>query len=245
MSTYDTTELDPAADGEGRRTLTILLAVLGAVILAALVWFLVTPLFADDPEPVAAPVTPETKAPAEEFPEELLDDIAVETIATTYEVLLERDPFDPVVPRPASESADAETIATGGEGIVVNTDPDTGGGVQVPTDPTDPGAVLDPVQTPSPDPVTPAPAPTAPAPTGCNTGGDVITCDGRPISLVRISEVEGRRVAIVQVGSTIHEVEKGEVFAGTFRMRSVGEERVTVLYGEDEFTLQVGDRVLK
>jgi hypothetical protein len=239
--TTDTTVIDPVDPPSGRNPVVLALAVGGALLAGALVWFLlVAPLLGGDDVVLQEPVASDQPAAAAEEATELgeVDDAP---LAVTYEVLLDRDPFDPVVPRPVVEVIDTTPV-------VVEEDVAVDGSEDADLDPlpvvedgtgTDDGWV----DGSEPAPVEPTPVATEPA--ACSVTDSGVTCDGRAVGLVRISDVDGRRVAIIQVDSTIHEVEKGEVFAANFRLRSIGEDRVTVLYGVDEFTLEVGERVLK
>jgi hypothetical protein len=233
----DTTVIDPVDPSSGRSPVALALAVGGALLAGALVWFLlVAPLLGGDDVVLQEPVASDQPAAAAEETTELgeVDDAP---LAVTYEVLLDRDPFDPVVPRPASESVAVEPAATE---VIISEESQ----LPVAGDPPADGSAGDGwVDGSEPAPVEPTPVVTEPAP--CSVTDSGVTCDGRAVGLVRISDVDGRRVAIIQVDSTIHEVEKGEVFAANFRLRSIGEDRVTVLHGVDEFTLEVGERVLK
>jgi hypothetical protein len=237
--TTDTTVIEPVEPASGRRPLVLALAAGGALAVGALVWFvLVAPLLGSGGTDLPAQVPSGQPSAATATPAEV-DDLDDAPVAVTYEVLLERDPFDPVVPRPVVEVVDTApaeptdvTVTDGTEDGDLELLPVVEDG----SEPTDDGGQQPPT-------VEPTPVVTEPA--GCETTETGVTCAGQALALVRISDVDGRRVAIVQVGSTIHEVEKGEVFATDFRLQSVGEDRVTVLYGQQEYTLTVGDRVLK
>jgi hypothetical protein len=243
----DTTVIEPVDEPAARRPAVVALAAAGAVFLGVLVWLLlVAPLLGADGEDPLGPVgTAQSSDAVAEVAsaDEVLDDTP---IAVTYEVLLERDPFEPVVPRPASETsagegtvegapAGVEVVASDGDPVLVVdgtpvVDDDEGfvGGDGGDGGTTGGGAT-----------------PVVTEPAGCSITDTGAICDGRSVGLIRISEVDGRRTAVIQVGSTMYEVEKGETFAGNLRLRTVGEDRVTILYGEEEFTLQVGERVLK
>jgi hypothetical protein len=235
----ETTPMEPIGPSEGRKPWVIVAAVAAAGLLGALVWFLVAaPLFGDaDVAPAAAP--PEvatTDAPGELVAGEALE---AEPLVVTYDVLLERDPFEPVVPRPAAETAPAtDAVLTAVDGVLLPPITDA----PAPEGAVDDGRVREDGTSGS-DPTPPEPE--ASEPTGCETSADGAVCDGRTITLVRVTERDGRRVAVVQVGTTIYEVEEGESFAASFRMQTVGTDRVTVLYADDVVELRVGERVLK
>jgi hypothetical protein len=230
------------ADG-GHRTRSVIISVLVASVLGLLAWGWGGTgdgaiEFASEPVPTGAEVPADGDDAAA-----LAAELDGEPLVVTYEVLLERDPFDPVVPRPASEVETAAAVSIDADGVVL-AEPASDAeaiGDEVPSD----GAWSEPVPQPAPQPV--ADEPSAPVATGdCDAQDDVVVCDGRAVSLVRIvSETDGRRVAVLQVDTSIHEVEKGEVFATSFRLRTVGADRVTVQYGDVEFELPVGARVLK
>lgn len=213
----------------GRNPLVLVAAVAGAVLAAVLIWFFaVAPLLAgDEPDDTAAaPAATVTDDAAAAAP----DDAAVEAAAdaavdealpiVTYEVFIDRDPFEPVVPEPASATADvAVEPVDGTDGSV--TDGTTGG-------------TTDGTTGEQPE-----------ATDGCTTG-DQVVCDGRVVSLVDIKTADdGTRVAIIQVDTTLYEVGAGQVFAGAFQVQSISGDRVFLLYGDDAFELQEGDRVLK
>jgi hypothetical protein len=233
----DPMETTVIADGsEGRNPLVLVAAVAGALLAAVLIWFFVAaPLLAGGDDDVAAApaagATDDVAATAAASDTEAATDAAAEVAAdeaalpiVTYEVFIDRDPFEPVVPEPASATADAGVDPVDGtDGSV--TDGTTGGTTDGSTDGTGDG--------------------TTDAPDGC-TSGDQVVCDGRVVSLVDIrTDDDGARVAIVQVDTTLYEVEPGQIFAGAFQVQSISGDRVFLLYGDDAFELQKGDRVLK
>lgn len=72
-----------------------------------------------------------------------------------------------------------------------------------------------------------------------------MVCDGHRVSLVDVFEEDGESKAVVRVDDVLYEVETGEVFASSFQVRSVESPCVTLLYGDDAFTLCEGESVLK
>ncbi|WP_052667339.1 hypothetical protein [Nitriliruptor alkaliphilus] len=220
-----------------RNPLVLVLAVVGALLAGALVWFfIVAPLLAGDEEadldvvPGAAAEAAQDTADAPAPDAGTADAAAVPIV--TYEVFLDRDPFDPVVPEPTSATSTTDTTtATGGVGDTTDgsggTTDLTGGTTDGATDGgTTDGGTTDPTD-------------------GC-TSGDQLVCDGRVVSLVDIRTADdGERVAVIQVDTTIYEARVGETFAGSFRVQSITGDRVYLLYGDDAFELQEGDRVLK
>jgi hypothetical protein len=144
--------------------------------------------------------------------------------ATTYEVFLSRDPFEPVVPEPESATPVTNNSGDAGDDADSN-DPDNGatdssagdiaGGDEASGDSD-----------------------------GCS-GTTSVVCDGRTVSLVDITDREGELVAVVQIDTTLYEVRKGETFAQHFVLKDLTKTTATIAYVEDAFTLMVGDRVLK
>ena len=72
-----------------------------------------------------------------------------------------------------------------------------------------------------------------------------MVCDGHRVSLVDVFEEGGESRAAVRVDDTLYEVATGETFASSFQVRSVEPPCVTLLYGDDAFTLCEGESVLK
>ncbi|MEX0651805.1 MAG: hypothetical protein WD186_07245 [Actinomycetota bacterium] len=239
-----------------RNPLVLVLAAVAAILAGALVWFFViSPLLLGDdagnPAVTAPPPGPATTEPGEDptdapSAEELLEEaeIGLPSPTVTYEVFLARDPFDPVVPLLAVGAGD------GGPGV-----DDVPGSPTSPTSPTAPGDPTSPGDPSSPgDPGSPGSPGSpgtpgnggAPPPSGGCTEGENLVCDGRVVSLIEIrTGDDGEPVAVIQVDSTIYEVRVGETFAGSFRLQSIGRDRVVLLYGDDAFELREGDRVLK
>jgi hypothetical protein len=86
---------------------------------------------------------------------------------------------------------------------------------------------------------TPAPG-GSPGPTGGPTGSG-----GQRVTLVSISGSGANRVAVVIVDGTEYEVSEGETFAGSYRVKSLTAECGTFVFGDEQFTLCVGQEVLK
>jgi hypothetical protein len=173
---------------------------------------------------------PASEQPVDPQPEP--DALAAELAAlpaVTYDVFLSRDPFDPVIPEPEPPAP-----ADDGTQQVAVTDavqpmpaPDPGD----PTDPAQPGETV-------PDLVAGEP------PTGDCHGEDEVVCDGRVVTLAGVERGD-EPTASIQVDTTVHEVRAGDVFAGYFQVRAIDGGCVSLLYGDDGFTLCEGDRVLK
>lgn len=267
MSDADTTVIEQPAEpaAVSRRPAVLVLAALGGILLAALTWFvLLQPLLvgaedgADADEGPADP-PPSADVGPDDIPDELQGEVpdtedALEDLPTvTYEVFLARDPFEPVIPEdePEQTTTDPADEATGPP-------ESTDGGPGTPPEPGSPG-------TPTPEPGTPDPGGPSPSPSPpgnsngtspdrpngngssdgreCRTGRETV-CDGRVLSLVEIRGTD-RPLAVIQVDSTIYEVEEGQVFARNFLVQSIGAARVTLVFGDEVVTLEEGDRVLK
>ena len=79
---------------------------------------------------------------------------------------------------------------------------------------------------------------TAPPPTG---GPD----DAQRVTLLAINGSGANRTATVQVDSTEYTVKEGETFAGSYRVKSLTSRCGTFVFGDEQFTLCVGQEVLK
>jgi hypothetical protein len=148
---------------------------------------------------------------------------------TTYEVFLARDPFEPVVPEPEPEATSGTGEATPGDEPA----PSLG---EAP-------AVGDPVVPPvtGQDPVRVEPRP------GDDTciGSEELVCNGQVLTLVDIVTANGEQVAVIQVDTTIYEVQRGQTFAGNYQLSAIDGSCIILLYGDDGFRLCRGDVVLK
>jgi hypothetical protein len=239
VTTFD--EMDAATEAATERDpRRLLLAAAGALLLGGLLWFFVfAPLTGSEAEELtvvnAATTTDDTDtAPVEA--EVTIEDLPL----VTYEVFLDRDPFDPVVPEPVSTT---ETDTGDGEPTG-----EAGGETEAPTDPNappDPNQPTEPGGTP---PATGTPPTTAPAQGvgNCTADGEDLVCNGRVVSLIEIrTGDDGELLAIIQVDTTIYEVGVGDTFAGSFRVHSISETEVLIQYGDDVDRFEVGDRVLK
>lgn len=234
-----------ADEAPARNPAVLALAVVGALLVGVLVWYFVAaPLLGGaDPDVVASEASnveaEDTVASEPDGLDETIEAADASTLpVVTYEVFLERDPFERVVPELASTASAPDPAA--GEGTT-----DTGGGTT-----TGDGTTSEPGTTPD-DPVPPGSTDgsgdggDAGGASGCTTGEDVV-CDGRVVSLVDIrSDDAGELLAVIQVDSTLYEASAGDVFAGSFLVQSLSDDRIMLLYGDDAFELREGDRILK
>ena len=95
-----------------------------------------------------------------------------------------------------------------------------------------------------------APVPGAsPETSGGGPGGSPGTSGGatgsQRVTLVDISGSGRGRTATVQVDSTEYRVREGETFAGSYRVKDLTAECGTFVFGDESFTLCVGQEVLK
>lgn len=85
---------------------------------------------------------------------------------------------------------------------------------------------------------TPAPTSSAPPSSGGATGSQRVT-------LVDISGSGSSRTATVEVDSTEYRVREGQTFAGSYRVKDLTSDCGTFVFGDESFTLCVGQEVLK
>ena len=151
---------------------------------------------------------------------EAADEIAV-PVAVTYEIFLNRDPFEPVV---EEDVPAAEPVADG-------TGTDDGSS----TDPTAPGT-----------PVTPGDSVAGSGSDGplC-TGTEEVVCDGQVVSLLDTIAADAdtsdgdQALAIIQVGTIVYEASVGRTFAANFELLAIDGDCVNLRYGAEMFRLCV------
>lgn len=68
---------------------------------------------------------------------------------------------------------------------------------------------------------------------------------GQRVTLVEITGSGSNRVAVVQVDGKEHTVGEGETFAGSYRVKNLTADCGTFVFGDEQFTLCVGQEVLK
>lgn len=76
-------------------------------------------------------------------------------------------------------------------------------------------------------------------------GGGTYEPSGTRITLVEITEVGGVRRATVTVDSTTYDVGVGDTFADRYMVVSLDADGGVFLYGDNAFTLKVGQEILK
>jgi hypothetical protein len=227
VSAFDTIPEERESTPQRSRRPLILALVLLIVIAGAAGWWFLTG--DDDLEAldVAAPAVPSAVDAVDAVDADVTaveGDVQLAALpAATYEIFLSRDPFEPVVPEDVPTASDGAATPVSDSGNTTDPDDDNGA-----TEPTDSDAT-------DPD----------PAGSGCTRQGEVV-CDGRVVSLVDVTtDADGESVAAVQVDTTIYEVVPGQTFAGSFQLRAIDGQCVSMLHGDDGFQLCTGDRVLK
>jgi hypothetical protein len=65
------------------------------------------------------------------------------------------------------------------------------------------------------------------------------------VVLVEITEVDGVPRAIITVNGTTYDVGVGDTFAGVYQVVSISPDTVVLLFGDNAFTLSVGQQILK
>jgi hypothetical protein len=81
-----------------------------------------------------------------------------------------------------------------------------------------------------------------------NGAGDVSagsTVGGHTVSVVDVFSARGSRRAQVEVDGTVYKVNEGETFADSFKLLSASGQCANMLFGDDQFTLCVGEQILK
>ena len=97
-------------------------------------------------------------------------------------------------------------------------------------------------------------APTAPIAPGAapgvvsgpsTTSGGSSTVAGQRVSLMTVFEQDGVMKAQTRVGETVYTPKVGDVFAVSYKLLAVSGKTATYLFGDEQFTLSVGQEVLK
>lgn len=89
------------------------------------------------------------------------------------------------------------------------------------------------------------PAPGASPTPGTGVGGAPAPSGGQRVVLLDVFEEAGQTKAQIKVGSTVYTVVPGQIFADNFKLVSVSGNCVTLLHGDDKFTLCEGEEVIK
>lgn len=220
----------PGSDDPRRKPVASAIAVV-AVLVLALGAFLVLSSSGDDSGTTAAAQTEQPTEPSATPSPPLEEPTQGEELPIeTFEVFLSRDPFQPI--RPETGGAD------GGAAATTTTTTTTGGATTTTTGDATTGAET-----------TGGPGPTLGEDdedgNGDGDGGDREQVEGREVVLIDVFVEDGEERAVVQVDGQAFEVGEGDEFADNFRVLTIDPPCVTLLFGDDAFTLCEGERVLK
>lgn len=80
--------------------------------------------------------------------------------------------------------------------------------------------------------------------TGTGTGSST-GVGGQRVSLMTVYAQDGVQYAQTKVGDVVYTPRVGQVFASVFKLLAVSGKTATYLYGDEQFTLSVGQEVLK
>lgn len=81
--------------------------------------------------------------------------------------------------------------------------------------------------------------------TPTTTSGSSTSVAGQKVSLFGIVTKDGVTRAQTRVGETVYQPKVGEVFATSYKLLAVSGKTATYLFGDEQFTLSVGQEVLK
>jgi hypothetical protein len=84
-----------------------------------------------------------------------------------------------------------------------------------------------------------APATTASAPTSATSVG------GQRVALLHVYTKDGKQYAQTRVGSEVFDPAVGTTFAGSYKLLATSGTSATYLFGDEQFSLNEGDEVLK
>src|SRR3954453_7308793 len=91
-----------------------------------------------------------------------------------------------------------------------------------------------------------APPPPPVAATGATaTTTATAASSSQPVTLVKVYSKSGKSYAQTKVGNTVFTTTAGQTFAGTFRLLSTHGSAATYVQGDEQFSLSVGQVVLK
>lgn len=200
---------------DGSRRKLVLFGGVGALAVAMLGYFVVLPAFAGDATE-AAPLTVTRKAPQKK--------------STAKEAA------KPAAKKPAAQPASYNDVSARKDPFLALWVP------QEPTGASAPG-------TSAPGGTTGGTTDTGGDTTGGTTGGTTsgpsTTVSGQRVALVTVYEKDGTQYAQTKVGETVYTPKVGGVFAGSFKLLATSGKTATYLFGDEQFTLSVGQEVLK
>jgi hypothetical protein len=99
---------------------------------------------------------------------------------------------------------------------------------------------------PPPPPVAPVVGTTTSTSTSTSTVGTTTAAPAsQPVTLVKVYSKNGKTFAQTRIGSTLYAPSAGQTFAGTFQLLSINGNAATYVQGDEQFSLSVGQVVLK
>ena len=144
-------------------------------------------------------------------------------VLRTFEIVLARDPFAPVVPEDLPEPPSNEN----NNSAPTPSDP----AAPAPADPSDPGNSTDPSNNDRPD-------------QQC-TGQEELICNGRVVTLESIQGSGDDKRALIQVDVIVYSVQPGDRFASSFELLRIDGDCAVLAYGDEVQRLCTGETVLK
>ena|SRR5436190_7897746 len=91
----------------------------------------------------------------------------------------------------------------------------------------------------------PPPPPATTAPAGTTATVATANSSSQPVTLVKVYSKSGKSYAQTKVGNTVYTSTVGQSFAGTFQLLSTNGNAATYVQGDEQFSLSVGQVVLK
>ena len=147
-------------------------------------------------------------------------------VLRTFEIVLARDPFAPVVPEdlpePPSNNSNNSTPTPSPSDPAAPSDP---------ADPSDPNNSTDPSNNDDPD-------------RQC-TGQEELICNGRVVTLDSIQGTGDDQRALIQVDDIVYSVQPGDRFASSFELLRIDGDCAVFAYGDEVQRLCTGETVLK
>jgi hypothetical protein len=89
-------------------------------------------------------------------------------------------------------------------------------------------------------------APPPPAAVGTAVPGATTTAaNGQSVTLVKVFSRNGKTYAQTMVGRTVYTTMAGQTFGGTFEVLAINGRSATYLQGDEQFSLSVGQNILR
>lgn len=91
----------------------------------------------------------------------------------------------------------------------------------------------------------PAAPGTVTGPTTPSSSGSSASVGGQRVALMTVYEKDGVQFAQAKIGDVVYSPKVGQVFAVSYKLLATSGKTATFLYGDEQFTLSVGQEVLK